>query len=105
MKSGNVPIASFYDCYMYWKEQIQAKHCCNHLDSRFERLETHRRISRSILHNTVSIRPLWWKALVIIQCEPLGSELKRIVSRSGGFHADMSYLGCIVHIMASSGLQ
>ena len=50
-------------------------------------------------------QPLWWKALVIIQCEPLGSDLKRIVLRLGGFHAEMSYLGCIGHIMASSGLQ
>ena len=48
LKSGNVPIASFYHCYMYWKEQIQAKYGCNHIDSRFERLEAHRRISRSI---------------------------------------------------------
>ena len=42
---------------------------------------------------------------MIIQCEPLGSDLKRIVLRLGGFHAEMSCRDCIGYIMASSGLQ
>ena len=50
-------------------------------------------------------QPLWWKALMIIRSEPLVSDLKRIILRLGGFHAETSFLGCIEHGMASSGLQ
>jgi len=50
-------------------------------------------------------QPLWWKALMIISSEPVGSELKNIVLRLGGFHTEMSFLGCIGHLMAASGLQ
>ena len=47
-------------------------------------------------------QPLWWKALMIIVT---GSDLNDIVLRLGGFHAEMSFLGCIGHLMAASGLQ
>ena len=50
-------------------------------------------------------QPLWWKALMVIRSEPLVSDLRRIVLRLSGFHAEMSFLGCIGHVMASSGLQ
>ena len=50
-------------------------------------------------------QPLWWKALMIIRSEPLDSDLRRTVLRLGGFHTEMSFLGCIGHAMASSGLQ
>jgi len=50
-------------------------------------------------------QPLWWKALTIVLNEPQGSELKSIVLRLGGFHIQMSFLGCIGHLMAGSGLQ
>ena len=50
-------------------------------------------------------QPLWWKALNIILNEPSGSHLKSIVLRLGGFHIEMSFLGCIGHLMAGSGLQ
>ena len=50
-------------------------------------------------------QPLWWKAVMIIRSEPLVSDLRRIVLRLGGFHAEISFLGCIGHVMASSGLQ
>ncbi|XP_065915240.1 uncharacterized protein [Dysidea avara] len=60
-------------------------------------------------HNVTPIitfdQPLWWKALMIIVSEPVGSELKSIVLRLGGFHTEMSFLGCIGHLMAASGLQ
>jgi len=60
-------------------------------------------------HNVTPIitfdQPLWWKALMIIASEPVGSELKNIVLRLGGFHTEMSFLGCIGHLMAASGLQ
>ena len=50
-------------------------------------------------HNVTPIitfdQPLWWKALMIIASEPVGSELKNIVLRLGGFHTEMSFLGCI----------
>ena len=50
-------------------------------------------------------QPLWWKALMIIVTAPVGSELRSIVLRLGGFHTEMSYLGSIGHLMAASGLQ
>ena len=36
--------------------------------------------------------------------EPVGSKLRSIVLRLGGFHTEMSFLGCIGHLMAASGL-
>lgn len=60
-------------------------------------------------HNVTPVitfdQPLWWKALMIVKSEPVGSNLRSIVLRLGGFHTEMSFLGCIGHIMASSGLQ
>jgi hypothetical protein len=49
-------------------------------------------------------QPLWWKALMIILNEPKESGMKSIVLRLGGLHIQMSFLGCIGHIMAGSGL-
>ena len=60
-------------------------------------------------HNVTPIitfdQPLWWKALTIIMSEPLGSDLRGIVLRLGGFHTEMSFLGCIGNLMAGSGLK
>ena len=50
-------------------------------------------------------QPLWWKALMIILNEPEDSHMKSIVLRLGGLHIQMSFLGCIGHIMAGSGLE
>ena len=50
-------------------------------------------------------RPLYWKALTIIQSQPNGTELNQVVLRLGGFHMQMSFLGSIGHLMAGSGLQ
>ena len=50
-------------------------------------------------------QPLWWKALMIIKSEPMGSDLREIILHLGGFHTEMSFLGCIGHLMASTGLQ
>lgn len=50
-------------------------------------------------------QPLWWKALMIINSEPMESDLKRIVLLLGGFHAEMTFLGCIGHLMMASGLE
>jgi hypothetical protein len=50
-------------------------------------------------------QPLWWKALTIVLNEPQTSDIKRTVLRLGGFHTQMSFLGCIGHLMAESGLQ
>ncbi len=47
-------------------------------------------------------QPLWWKALMITVTD---SALDDIVLRLGGFHTEMSFLGCIGHLMAASGLQ
>ena len=60
-------------------------------------------------HNVTPIitfdQPLWWKAFMIIASEPVGSELKKIVLCLGGFHTEMSFLGCIGHFMAATGLR
>ena len=50
-------------------------------------------------------QPLYWKAMTIIHSQPLGSDLKRLVLRLGGFHMQMSFLGAIGHLMADSGLK
>lgn len=50
-------------------------------------------------------QPLWWKALLIIESEPEGSDLSNIVLRLGGFHTEMSFVGSIGHLMADTGLQ
>ena len=42
---------------------------------------------------------------MIIVTEPVGSDLSDVVLRLGGFHTEMSFLGCIGHLMAASGLQ
>ena len=60
-------------------------------------------------HNVTPIitfdQPLWWKALTIIMSEPLGSDLREIVLRLGGFHTEMRFLGCIGNLMAGSGIK
>ncbi|KAK0133512.1 hypothetical protein N1851_030972 [Merluccius polli] len=60
-------------------------------------------------HNVTPVitfdQPLWWKALMIVNSQPMESDLRQIVLRLGGFHAEMSFLGCFGHLMASSGLQ
>lgn len=50
-------------------------------------------------------QPLWWKAQIILASEPPESKLHSLVLRLGGFHAEMSFLGCIGHVMSGSGLQ
>jgi len=50
-------------------------------------------------------QPLWWKAMVIQQSEPVGSCIKSVVLRLGGLHTEMSFLGSIGHLMAGSGLS
>jgi len=50
-------------------------------------------------------QPLWWKAREIIESVQEASILCHIVLRLGGFHTEMSFLGCIGHIMAGSGLR
>ena len=50
-------------------------------------------------------QPLWWKALMTMVTEPVGSDLNDIILRLGGFHAEMSFLGAIGHLMAGSGLR
>ncbi len=41
---------------------------------------------------------------LIIESEPLTSNTKAIVFRLGGLHIQTSYLGCVGHLMAESGL-
>ena len=50
-------------------------------------------------------QPLWWKGLMIIDNEPVDSDLKNIVLHLGGFHLEMSFVGCIGHLRSASGLQ
>lgn len=50
-------------------------------------------------------QPLWWKAMSIIENEPLDSDLHDVVLRLGGFHIEMSFLGCMGYLMSGSGLE
>lgn len=50
-------------------------------------------------------QPLFWKALLIIEAEPSWSYLKNVVLRLGGLRMEMSFMGCIGHLMAGSGLE
>lgn len=50
-------------------------------------------------------QPLWWKAFRIIHTEPEESELRNVIVRLGTFHALMSFVGSIGHLMAESGLR
>ena len=50
-------------------------------------------------------QPLWWKAQIVVANEPAGSDLKSLVLRLGAFHAQMSFLGCIVILMSGSRLH
>lgn len=49
--------------------------------------------------------PLYMKALQITLSLPPESKLKNVVIRLGGFHLIMSFMGCIGHTMADSGLK
>ena len=66
-------------------------------------------VSQARFYNVTPVltfdRPLYRKALTIIQSHPNGTELYQIVFRLGGFHMQMSFLGSIGHLMAGSGLQ
>ena len=48
---------------------------------------------------------LWRKAILIVSREPQSSDLRELVLRLGGMHMEMSFLGCIDHLMAGSGLK
>ena len=52
-----------------------------------------------------SDQPLWLKAFNIIQTEPANSDLRKVIVRLGAFHAEMSFLGSIGHLIAGSGLR
>ena len=43
--------------------------------------------------------------MIIVTNEPESSDLKSVVLRLGGLHIEMSFLGCIRHVMAGSGLK
>ena len=50
-------------------------------------------------------QPLWWKTILIVSREAQSSDSCEIVLRLGGLHMEMSFLGCIGHLMAGSGLK
>ncbi len=50
-------------------------------------------------------QPLWWKSVEIQNAEASDSVLKKLVLRLGGLHTEMSFLGCIGHLMGGSGLH
>ena len=50
-------------------------------------------------------QPLWWRVQIILTNEPPEIELHSLVVRLGDFHAQISFLGCIGHLMSGSGLQ
>ena len=42
---------------------------------------------------------------MIVESKPEGSDLRGIVLHLGSFHTEMNFLGCIGHLMDSSGLK
>ncbi|KAL8575021.1 hypothetical protein ACOMHN_063553 [Nucella lapillus] len=50
-------------------------------------------------------QPLYWKAHEIISNKPEQQEPSCILLRLGIFHVEMSFMGCIGHLMEGSGLQ
>jgi len=51
-------------------------------------------------------QPLWWKAKLIVSNKSISMDvLKPLVLRLGGLHTEMSFLGCIGHLMNGSGLR
>ena len=50
-------------------------------------------------------QPLFQKATDIIEYQDPSSSMKKLVLRLGKFHTQMSFLGCIGHLMAGSGLH
>ena len=50
-------------------------------------------------------QPLWWKAMVIIAEASLNCPTKQIVLKLGGFHALMSFLESIGHLLSGFGLN
>lgn len=50
-------------------------------------------------------QPLFQKACMIVDQELPESPLKKLVIRLGGFHTEMSFLGCIGRLMSGSGLE
>ena len=59
----------------------------------------------SIANPVTFDQPLWLKAFNIIQTEPPNSDLRKITVRLGTFHAKMSFLRSIGHLMVGSGLR
>jgi hypothetical protein len=47
---------------------------------------------------------MYWKTMVILQNEPIGSPLKSFILKLGGFHTQMSFIGGIGYLMSGSGL-
>ena len=50
------------------------------------------------------IQRAYWQAMMLIQNEPKGSPLKSLVLKLGGFHTEMSFVGCILYLISASGL-
>ncbi|KAK3097968.1 hypothetical protein FSP39_014885 [Pinctada imbricata] len=50
-------------------------------------------------------QPLYWKALTIINDGTTSNILSTVILRLGGFHAEMSFMGSIGHVMKNAGLK
>ena len=67
---------------------------------------SHHAKSHDILTPIITFdQPLWLKAFYIVNTEPADSEVRNVVVRLGVFHAQMSFLGAIGHLIAESGLK
>ena len=64
-------------------------------------MEAHKNIITPFL---TSDQPLYWKAMTFIQNEPKNSPFKGIVLKLGGFHTEISFVGCSWSLMSGSGL-
>ena len=50
-------------------------------------------------------QPLYWKALAICSSNSADEYIKGVILKLGSFHLEMSFIGCIGHIMRNSGLR
>ena len=70
----------------------QSDESCVYTTLHFVYMEAHKNIITPFL---TSDQPLYWKTMTLIQKEPKNSPIKSIVLKLGGFHTEISFVGCI----------
>ena len=78
---------------------------CIHSTLHFVTDQAHRYNMYNVTPVLTFDQPLFQKATSIIECVDSKSRLKIVVLRLGAFNTQMSFLGCIGHLMSGSGLH